>query len=243
MNAHTLTVAMVLTAAPAVALGDTVDLQSKFMHGAGSGSGPMIGLDFTGLEGGSSAGRVTAGGRNYRAGHLEYMITTGSKAGTRFNTFCLEISQTVANGEAMFQMVELTQAPDPGPTYSNIVTDRINAVVANAFALGWIDRRLQADASQTNYLGRMGAIQAAIWDAMGATVDIDAPETSTFVRDAYNELLDASTFDDSRRLSGLMALTNDSRQDMLYVVPLPPASLAGAGLLALGLGARVIRRR
>lgn len=242
MNAHTLTVALAFTALPSLALADSVDLSSKLFHGSGAGT-KTIGLDFAGIEGGSSAGRVVAGGRTYRTGHLEYEITTGSKAGTRFNTFCIEISQTVANGEAMFQVVELTQAPDPGPTYSNIVTDRINAVVANAVALGWIDRRLQADSSQDNYLGRMGAIQAAIWDAMGATVNIGSPETSDFVRDAYVELTNPGTFDDARRLSGLVALTNDSRQDMLYVVPLPPASMAGAGLLALGLGARVIRRR
>jgi hypothetical protein len=242
MNAHTLTVALALTASPFAAFGDTVDLQSKSFHGSGGGA-PTIGLDFTGIEGGSNVGRVTAGGRTYRAGHMQYEITTGSRAGTRFHTFCIEISQTVANGEAMFQLVDLSQSPDPGPTYSNIVSDRISAVVANARVLGWIDGRLQADASQDNYLGRMGAIQAAIWDAMGATVNIDSADTSDFVRDAYNELLNPGTFDDARRLSGLMALTNDSRQDMLYVVPLPPASMAGLGMLALGLGARVIRRR
>jgi hypothetical protein len=139
--------------------------------------------------------------------------------------------------------VDLTQAPLPGPQYAAGVGEAISAVIANAIALGWIDGRLQADASQGNYLGRMGAIQAAIWVATGDSVDINSSQTSSFVRSAYLELTDASTFDDSLRLSGLRALINGSRQDMLYVVPLPPAAVVGAGLLAAAFGVRARRRR
>ena len=55
--------------------------------------------------------------------------------------------------------------------------------------------------------------------------------------------MNETTFDSDLRLGGLKAMVNNGRQDMLYVVPVPPAALAGAGLLAGLGGVRVARRR
>ena len=55
--------------------------------------------------------------------------------------------------------------------------------------------------------------------------------------------MDDNTFDSSLRLNGLKAMVSEGQQDMLYVVPLPPAALAGLGMLGGIAGVRTIRRR
>jgi len=149
-----------------------------------------------------------AGGSNIQAGHLFHEITSGSQASV---------------GTGTYQIVELTKAPPPDAPFTPGQVNMISAILANAAAKGWIDGSLQADAGQTNYLGRMGAIQAAIWDAMDLHVDIDDPASSDAMRAAYQTLLDNSTFDPTLRLANLRAVANPDRQDMLYIVPLPPA--------------------
>lgn len=212
---------------------------SDFYRGVSEGT---IDMEWTGIAGNGSAGRVVVNGVQRQAGHILHDIVSGPGAGSSFATFCIELRQNVGSGVVTYDIVDLSQAPMPGPQYAAGVGDAISAVIANAIALGWIDGRLQADSSQANYLGRMGAIQAAIWEVTGGVLDMNAAETSSFVRSAYLELTDASTFDSSLRLTGLRALINASRQDMLYVVPLPPAAFAGAGLLAVGFGIRAWRR-
>lgn len=240
MQARMIFSVFTISAASFAATAGSVGYESPATRG---GSGDSIGMSFSGIAGGGGAGRVVVDGRTLPTGHIGFQITTGPSAGSQFFTFCIELSQNVGSGPAFYQIVDLTQAPLPGPSYGSGTADQISAVVANAVALGWIDGRLQSDTAQTNYLGRMGAIQAAIWDAIGGSVDINATDTSASVRDAYTQLLDTTTFDSTLRLSGLRALTNSSRQDMLYVVPLPPASLAGVGLMVAGLGIRAARRR
>lgn len=211
-----------------------------FTRGASEGS---IDLVWTGIAGDGASGRVFVNGVQRQAGHIQHEIASGPQSGASFATFCIELRQNVGSGVVSYDIVDLTEAPLPGPQYAAGVGEAISAVIANAIALGWIDGRLQADTAQENYLGRMGAIQAAIWEAVGGDVDIDAAETSSFVRSAFLELTDAGTFDPTLRLGGLRALVNGARQDMLYVVPLPPAVFAGAGLLGVTFGVRALRRR
>jgi hypothetical protein len=231
----------------AVALGLATVVANAGTTGAGAsslrGSAGTLTLQFETIAGGGSAGKVRVGGSDLRAGHIVHTILSGPNAGSSFRTFCVELGQNVGSGPVVYNIVSLTDAPLPGPSYSQSVADAVSAVVANARALGWIGSRLQADTGQADYLGRMGAIQAAIWEAIGGAVDIDSSGTSGFVRSAYAELMDAQTFYSSLRMAGLRGLTNSSRQDMLYVVPLPPAAFAGAGLLAVGFGVRAVRRR
>ncbi len=212
-------------------------------HSGIRGSTGTLTMRFESIAGGGSAGEVRVDGADLQAGHIVHTILSGPNAGSSFRTFCIELGQRVGSGPVEYRIVPLTDAPLPGPSYSSVRADAVSAVMANALALGWIDSRLQADTGHADYLGRMGAIQAAIWDAIGGAVDIDSPGTSAFVRSAYAQLMNAQTFDGSLRMSGLRALTNSSRQDMLYVVPLPPAVFAGAGLLAAGFGVRAWRRR
>ncbi len=55
--------------------------------------------------------------------------------------------------------------------------------------------------------------------------------------------MDDQTFDSELRLHGLKAIVASGQQDMLYVVPLPPAAFTGLGMLGTIAGVRTIRRR
>ena len=67
--------------------------------------------------------------------------------------------------------------------------------------------------------------------------------TSNSLENYYSILMDDETFDSSLRLNGLKAVVAEGQQDMLYVVPLPPAAFAGLGMLGTIAGVRTIRRR
>jgi hypothetical protein len=225
MNRFTLTVGLALAAGVGVAGADTVT------------------LNFDGLAGGSSATTVRLATRTLAAGHLNYTVVAGAPAGS-LSTFCIDLDQFVASGEVVYDVADITDAPVPGTsTYSQAQADQVSAILANAAQLGWIDGRLQADSNQTDYLARMGAIQAAIWEALGETLDLNSGDTTPALHAAYDVLMDAQTFDGSLRLAGLRALISEDSQDLLYVVPLPPAAFAGAGLLAACFGVRAARRR
>lgn len=233
--------ALGLVLAAGTAAADTVDYSQSSPMQAASDRGVYgsITLDYQSISGGTLA----VGDGTRPAGHIVYEVVSGPNAGSDFRTFCVELQQTVQDDPTVYDIVDLTDARTPGPSLTQSQVDEISAVVANAAALGWIDGNLQADTTQTNYEGRMGAIQAAIWSAIDAGIDVEDGDTSDSIRQAYNTLLDGSTYDSSLRLAGLRALASDTAQDMLYVVPLPPAVFAGAGMLGLCFGVRTMRRR
>lgn len=202
-----------------------------------------IDLDFQQIAGGSNAMTLSVDGGQLDAGHMIHTITSGPQAGDSFRTFCVELAEAAQTGSTTYDIVDLADAPAPGTPYGQAVADDVNAVVANAVALGWIDGRLQADENQSGYLGKMGAIQAAIWQAVGGSINLNSSQTSGELAFYYFVLMNPSTFDDSLRVGGLRAAVAVGEQDMLYVVPLPPAVFAGAGLLLAGLGVRAYRRR
>ncbi|RMH26326.1 MAG: hypothetical protein D6692_09510 [Planctomycetota bacterium] len=210
---------------------------------AGTAMGGTIDARYVGVAGGTSATHLRVGGTTYYAGHMVHEFTGGARSGERFSTFCIDIGEYASTSGATYEILSLADAPNPGVPYGQTVADRINAVVANAVALGWIDNRLQADTDQTDYLAKMGAIQAAIWEAIGGDVQLGSSATTASLSSYYNTLMNDATFDDGLRISGLRAMVAPGQQDMLYVVPLPPAAFAGAGLLAVGFGVRSLRRR
>jgi hypothetical protein len=225
MNRFTMTAGLALAAGVGVASADTVT------------------LNFDGIAGGSNATRVRLAARTLPAGHLNYTVVAGAPAGS-LSTFCIDLSQNVASGDVVYEIAEITDAPVPGTaTYSAAQAGAVSAILANAAQLGWIDSRLQGDSGQTDYLARMGAIQAAIWEALGETLDLNSGDTTPALHTAYDVLMDTQTFDGSLRIAGLKALLSAGSQDVLYVVPLPPAVFAGAGLLATCFGVRAARRR
>ena len=210
---------------------------------AGVAMGETIDARYVGMSGGSSATHLRVGSLTLYAGHMVHEYTGGARSGERFATFCIDIGEFASTSGATYEIVDLADAPVPGVPYGQSVADQISAVVANAVALGWIDNRLQADTEQAGYLGKMGAIQAAIWEAIGGDVQLDSGATTASLAGYYNTLMNDATFDEGLRLAGLRAMVAPGQQDMLYVVPLPPAAFAGAGVLAVGFGVRALRRR
>lgn len=211
---------------------------------AASVSADTVDLDYTGIVGGTNALHARIGSSTYYAGHMSHTITSGVNAGQSFNTFCIELEEYVSNGSATYEIVNLADAPNPGSDYGQAKADAVSAIVANAFAMGWIDDRMQAVSSDaTLNLARMGAIQAAIWEALGHDFQENSSSTSNALRDRYADLLNENSFDADLRMHGLRAVVAAGQQDMLYIVPLPTAAWAGMGMLGLCMGVRTIRRR
>jgi hypothetical protein len=211
---------------------------------AGVSAADTVQATYTGIAGGSDAMHLRVNGGTYYAGHMNHTILSGDREGENFSTFCIDFSETAhRNRNNTYQIVDIADAPMPGDPYGEVIAGRINAVVANAAALGWIDNQLQADTNQADYTAKMGAVQAAIWEAFGSDVRIGSRRTSNSLENYYNVLMDDNTFDSSLRLNGLRAMVADDQQDMLYVVPLPPAAFAGLGMLGTIAGVRTIRRR
>jgi len=219
------TIAILCAATSSFAMADTVDVQ------------------YTGVAGGRDASHLRVEGGTYYAGHMNHTIKSGARADESFSTFCIDFAQSSDYNTATYQIVDIADAPMPGTPYGQVIAGNINAVVANAAALGWIDNRLQADMNQTDYIAKMGAIQAAIWEAFGSDVRISHDRTDNALASYYNILTDVNTFDENARLNGLRAIVADGQQDMLFVVPLPPAAFAGLGMLGSIAGVRTIRRR
>lgn len=203
-----------------------------------------IDLDYTGIVGGSSAGHARVNSTTYLAGHMTHTITSGDRAGQTFNTFCIELGEYASNGTATYDIINLADAPNPGAYYGQTRADAVSAIVANAYAMGWIDSKLQAtDSGASDYLAKMGAIQAAIWEALGSTFDVNSSSTSASVRQQYALLTNELSFDGSLRMAGLRAVVAAGQQDQLFVVPLPSGALAGLGMLGGIAGVRSVPRR
>lgn len=211
---------------------------------SGSAIADTVDARYTGLAGGDNAMHLQVAGNTYFAGHMTHTFTSGDRQGESFSTFCIDFNETAnLNQNSTYQIVDVANAPMPGTPYGQGIADQINAVVANAAALGWIDNRLQADTNQTDYLAKMGAIQAAIWEAFGSDVQVGNSRTTNALESYYNTLTDGNTFNSHLRINGLKAMVADGQQDMLTVVPLPPAAFAGLGMLAGIAGVRTVRRR
>ncbi|MCC5822935.1 MAG: hypothetical protein LAT64_04580 [Phycisphaerales bacterium] len=210
---------------------------------AGSAFAGTVDLNYLGVSGGTSAAKLRVSGVTYYAGHMTHMYTSGARSGQTFNTFCIDIEEAATPGSATYQIIDLADAPIPGVAFGQAKADAVSAVIANAIAMGWIDNRLQGDTGHSDYLGRMGAIQAAIWEALGFGVNIGASQTSNSLAVAYGQLMNENSFDSSLRTAGLRAIAAPGQQDMLYIIPLPPAAFAGLGMLVACFGVRAMRRR
>ncbi len=209
----------------------------------GSVLADTVDLRYTGVAGGSSAMHLRVAGGTYYAGHMNHVFTSGDRQGESFSTFCIDFAEHANTSGATYEIVDIADAPMPGTPYGQVIAGRINAVVANAVAKGWIDNKLQANTSETDYLAKMGAIQAAIWEAFGSPIEVNDYRTTNSLAHYYNTLMDSQSFDSNLRLNGLKAVVAEGQQDMLYVVPLPPAAFAGLGMLGGIAGVRTIRRR
>jgi hypothetical protein len=208
------------------------------------------------------AGRTTDAGIS--GGHITFTYGAGGSAqgatgqfqggqGAQFSTFCIELGQFVSGSDMPFALDDLENAPNPasgGPgntTYGAAIEQLINNVLAQAIAWDWIRNDLGSDTNTTTV--RLAAVQAAIWAAIYGQGNMSfVGDSTTIVQDgetvasAYG-LLIASLNTDVQVTGRFIAALNGGQQDLLYVVPLPPAAFAGLATLVGVAGVARIRRR
>lgn len=202
-------------------------------------------------------GGITVGSLGtFSGGHIEFTYGAGGSAagkaagqfvgnaGDKFVTFCIELDQTASQNMLGYTIVNLASAPNPATgssnpnapaAYGNAIAARVNEVVAAAVAQGWINADLSLGSADAN---RLAGIQAAIWDAIYGPSVVTANATIT---GHMNTLL--ANYGSGDRVKGLRAMVSDRSQDMLYVVPLPPAAFAGLATLVGVAGVARLRRR
>lgn len=206
-------------------------------------SADSVFLDYTGVEGGIGV-QLGGAGPNYSAGHMKHTIYSStdymSPVLGSFNTFCIELENASTGEISEYQIVNLTDAPEPDDdgNYTTAQADAVIDAVTKAVQLGWIDNSLQTLNGTSE---QITAIQAAIWEALG----FGTASSSTGVMQGLSDLSTESLNSTTRNMMAgrLRAAVASGEQDMLYVVPLPPAAFAGLGLMGCLVGVRAIRRR
>ncbi len=220
-------------------------------------TGLAAAADFSAARTGfSGAGGITVGSLGtFSGGHIEFTYGAGGSngngagqffggAGSKFVTFCIELDQTASTSMLGYNIVNIASAPNPSTgssnpnapgAYGNVIATRVNEVVAAAIAQGWINADLSLASADT---ARLAGIQAAIWDAIYGPSVVTANATIT---GHMNTLL--ANYGSGDRVKGLRAMVSDRSQDMLYIVPLPPAAFAGLATLVGVAGVARLRRR
>ena len=202
------------------------------------------GLDaeFVGLTGIEGAIHIDNGGfvnQNFNAGHLGFAYVgagdrgAGQFSGGTFNTFCIEL-QNIRVGTYNYDVDQIQNAPNPapgagGPAYDAADEAEVNAVVAAAIAMGWLNNDLSANVV-TN--AQLAGIQGMIWKMVLDTSLVEAAAGQTAVATAMADIQDYMDNNAWGTVSGLGAILNADTQDQLFIVPLPTAAFAG--LITLG---------
>lgn len=211
-------------------------------------SADTVVLDYRNVIGGSSVNVASAG--TYSAGHMEHNIydsVGGTQIGS-YNTFCIELGDPATRGQATYEIVRLTDAPNPGlpgspDSYTDTQAAQVVQIIANAVDAGWIDINLQKVGSTTD--AQITGIQAAIWSVLFVSAVDGNAGVDTAVSYLTNPTTNTATPNATFNLmqQRLRAAVADGQQDMLYVVPLPTSVFAGLGMLGGLAGIRSIRRR
>ncbi len=223
-------VAVALTAASGLAT--AADFNAQYVTFAGTGGISVNGNPT--ISGGLITMQYSGGAPSQAAGQFK---------GPSFTTFCIEIDQHV--GSHSYDIVSLADAPNPPTGSSNPnapaaygagIAARIHEVVAAAIDAGWIQSDL---ALGTGTNEQLAAVQALIWDAIYGPGVVTANAAVT----AQMTYLMSSHWTAGSTVAGLRAMVSASGQDMLFVVPLPPAAFAGLATLVGVAGVARLRRR
>lgn len=235
MKKHDLIVAIALAGTASIA---TADFEATYLGLTGGGS---VHIDSTGTGGFID--------QDFDAGQFQFAYTNSANDGGQrgvgqfdsgtFSTFCIEL-QNVLTGAYSYDVTSIDNAPNPapgagGPAYDAADEAEVNAVIAAAIRLGWINNDLSASGAS---LMQLSAIQGQIWkvvldDAVVTGNGAVATEMAALQAEIAN--------DPSATVSGLLAMLNANTQDQLFVVPLPTAAFAG--LMTLGGLAGIARSR
>ncbi len=192
-------------------------------------------------------GGVTVDGAAQNAGSWGFEYTSaipgdaaGQFATTRFFTFCIEL-QPISGGDVAYDIGDISSAPNPvssngGVPYGEADSREVQAVVAAAMRLDWINSDLSANTATDSQLA---AIQGMIWSVLfdGSTV-AGVGDVATWM----SALAAETALDPTARIYRMRAMTSMDSQDQLYIVPLPPAAFAGLATLGAIAGVARIRR-
>lgn len=219
------------------------------------------GLNYRATEGGTTHSASKAGSLGYQTRNATGQAE--NLPGSPMVSFCIELAQATSNGYRTYDLVDLSEAPNPsgnapGDTeFTAGIINRIHAVLRAAIDLGYIDARLQATA--TSNASNQSAVQLGIWEAIWESTDSSLSLASgnskllnnnsssmSSVRSAANSLMASANsyllnLGGLEYVGGLRALTNRHYQDQLVVVPLPSAGFATIGLAGMMLAARRMR--
>ena len=202
--------------------------------------------DFLSIQGKNNAIRIDNTGSGglindtFNAGHFlfEYTDVGGDrgqgqfKSGT-FATFCIEL-QGIDNGPQAYDITRIRNAPDPQPglggAYDAADEAEVEAVIAAAIRLGWINSDLSLAGADDNQLA---AIQGQIWKVVLDDAVVTGELTNVAI--AMSALQAEIANDPTATVSDLKAMVSPDTQDQLFIVPLPTAAFAGLLTLA-GIG-------
>ncbi len=168
---------------------------------------------------------------NIVAGYYKHDISAATGSGVYVPDplfgFCIDLSQNPAQSYATFDVVPLTEAPNPTFIGSTITTSKANLL-----------RELWARHYSTSMTNQQAAeFQLAVWEIVfetSGTYDISSGSLrSDHFNDGTNTLL--YSLDGTGPLANLVALSHPDYQDMLASVPAPSAVLlCGIGLSLVG---------
>ncbi|MBO6739180.1 MAG: hypothetical protein JJ916_04900 [Phycisphaerales bacterium] len=210
--------------------------------------------DWNGFYGYHDAIRVDTTGSGgvineaFNAGHFHFVYTDvggdrglGQFSGGSFSTFCIEL-QNIANGSTTYEIDSIQNAPNPsggagqGP-YDNADANEVNAVMAAAVALGWINWDL-SDNGMTK--SQAAAVQGMVWKVVFDNAVVTAERSDVAADMAILQAqIDANP---NASIDNLRAMLSADSQDQLFIVPLPTAAFAGLMTLAGIGGIKRLRR-
>jgi hypothetical protein len=233
---------------------------------AAGASGATVKAKYTGLAQNSgtyhialqhNSGTLTA---HVGAGALKHHVQNDSQtfAGALLRTFCVDLAQNVVGQVRTYNIQSVASAPEPDAPTGNVGTVRagfLQSLYYNAMQAGLIDNRGSATDAMTNQ--QASAFQLVIWELAFE----DAGVLSAAVGGgSYASLLANDNFEVTSSISagvasnlntffgwafngdtlgGLRAMTSQTAQDQLIIIPLPTTG----GLALAGLAGVAIRRR
>lgn len=233
---------------------------------AGSASAATVKAKYTGLAQNTgtynlslqhNSGTLTA---SVKAGALKHEVTGDSQtfAGKTLRTFCVDLAQNVVGSVKTYNIISAAEAPDPDAPTGNVGTLRagyLQSLYYNAMQAGLLDKYGSATDSMTNQ--QAAAFQLVIWElafedggALAAAAGLggyasllanDSFEVTNSIAAGVASNLETffSWAFNGDKLGGLRAMSSQTAQDQLIVIPLP----AGGAMALAGLAGVAARRR
>lgn len=228
---------------------NTVCMMAALAATAGWAAAADFQAQYTGVDGylrihvdGFTDSQIRAGYANFEYAPGSPRPGAGQFNDASFKTFCIDVQPHASGAMHDWDISDIADAPVPGSAYGGAREAGVHAVIAAAMRLNWIASDLTG-ANGVQATAIQGAIWAALADAGGDASIAAMTSNNAFVDAAYAELINEYLLNTTARVVGLKAMVSADSQDMLYIVPLPPAAWAGIATLAGVAGVSRLRRR